>query len=57
MNDQEKWKSLLASIAEVAGELQRYPPKKDELREVRQVDRTLWSIMWDCEDTEREEVK
>lgn len=56
MNDQEKWVNLLKSIEEVAGELQRYPPKNLELEQVKQADRWLWEIMWECEDTMREEV-
>lgn len=56
MNDQEKWVSLLKSIEQVADELQRYPPEDGELEQVRQLDRDLWSILWECEDTMRKEV-
>ena len=56
MNDQERWVSLLQSIKQAVDELERYPPQGDELEQVRQIDRDLWSIQWDCEDNERKEV-
>ena len=56
MNDQERWVSLLQSIEQVAVELQRFPPKDNELQQIREIDRDLWIIQWDCEDNEREEI-
>ncbi len=56
MNDQERWVSLLKSIAEIATDLQRYPPEDDELDQVRKADRALQIIRWDCEDNKRKEV-